>query len=238
MNIPSWGWLREHKWRLLLAGMASLLLISPISEVYDRQDNVITPLVSVVFLSVILGTAERKGTAWVLVALTLAWLIVSIATDGSGLFAGPSLAAPLMFMVLLLAVFILLARWLFRAAHINAEVLCAAICGYLLLGVLWTGFYAAVEKVRALTHHGDAFFSPTTPTLTVSDWLYFSYTTLTTTGYGDILPRGAEVRMLAVLEAMAGLFYNTIVIARFVGLYGLKAPSRETPTREDGISSK
>ena len=63
--------------------------------------------------------------------------------------------------------------------------------------------------------------------MTASDWLYFSYTTLTTTGYGDIIPRGAEVRMLAVMEAMTGLFYNTIVIARFVGLYGLKAREEE-----------
>jgi hypothetical protein len=46
--------------------------------------------------------------------------------------------------------------------------------------------------------------------------------TLTTTGYGDIVPRGSEVRMIAVIEAMVGLFYNTIVIARFVSLYGVR----------------
>jgi voltage-gated potassium channel len=222
MRFSSWTWLREHKWRLLLVGMAALLLISPISEVYDREDNLITPLMAVVFLAVIFGTAERKGTIQLLTTLTLVWLVISFATDGSGLFAGPSLVAPLLFMALLAAIFALLARWLFRAVHINAEVLCAAICGYLLLGVLWTSFYAAVEKVRALTHHHDAFYSAMTSKITVSDWLYFSYTTLTTTGYGDILPRGAEVRMLAVMEAMVGLFYNTIVIARFVGLYGAK----------------
>jgi len=227
MNLSSWTWIREHKWRLLLCGMVLLLVISPISEVYDRQDNIITPLTSVVFLAVIFGTAEKKWTIRLLSALTLIWLVIGVATDGSGLFAGPSLVAPLLFMVLLVAIFILLVRWLFRAAHINMEVLCAAICGYLLLGVLWTGFYAAVEKVRIVTHHADAFVSSTTPKLTVGDWLYFSYTTLTTTGFGDIVPRGAEVRMLAVLEAMVGLFYNIIVIARFVGLYGIKAPGQE-----------
>jgi hypothetical protein len=231
MNLSSWTWLREHKWRLLLCGMISLLMISPISEVYDRQDNIITPLTSVVFLAVILGAAEKKGTIWLLTALTFVWLVIGVLTEGSGLFAGPSLVAPLLFMVLLVAIFILLVRWLFRATHINSEVLCASICGYLLLGVLWAGFYAAVEKVRVLTHHADAFVSTTTPKLAVGDWLYFSYTTLTTTGFGDIVPRGAEVRMLAVLEAMVGLFYNIIVIARFVGLYGLKAQDRETPRK-------
>ncbi len=194
MNVSPWTWIGEHKWRLLLGGMVSLLLISPISEVFDRHDNLITPLMSGIFLAVILGTAEKPWTIRALVALTFAWLVIGFATDGSGLFAGTSLVAPLLFVVLLVAIFILLARWLVRATHINAEVLCAAICGYLLLGVLWTCFYAVMEKVRVLTHHADAFVSTTTSKLSVGDWLYFSYTTLTTTGFGDIVPRGAEAR--------------------------------------------
>lgn len=196
-----------------------LLMISPIPEVYDQQDNVITPLISVIFLAVIFGTARQKLTRWLLAVLTLGWLVISVATDGSGLFAGPSLVAPLLFMVLLVAIFLLLAHWLVRAKHINAEVLCASVCGYLLLGVLWTGFYATAGKVRELLNMPGAFASSP---LSLGDLLYFSYTTLTTTGYGDVAPKGGEVRMLAVLEAMTGVFYNTIVIARFVGLYGFK----------------
>jgi hypothetical protein len=222
MTISSWTWIRGHKWKLLLGGMILLLLISPIPDVYDRQDNAITPLATVIFLAVIFGTAERKLMTWLLVALTLIWFVISVATEGSGLFAGPSLLAPLLFMVLLVAIFLLLARWLVRAVHVNAEVLCAAVCGYLLLGVLWTGFYATAEKARVLLNQPGAFGSATPLPLSLSDLLYFSYTTLTTTGYGDIIPRGAEVRMLAVMEAMVGLFYNTIVIARFVGLYGIR----------------
>ena len=42
MNPSSWIWIRGHKWKLLLGGMVVLLLISPIPEVYDQQDNVIT----------------------------------------------------------------------------------------------------------------------------------------------------------------------------------------------------
>ena len=228
MNGSSGTWLGRHQWRLLLIGVVSLLLISPIPGIYDRQDNLITPLAAVISLAIIFGTVERKWSGWLLATFTLVWLGISIATDGSGLFTGPSLLAPVLFLVLLVTIFILLARWMVRATHINAEVLCAAVCGYLLLGILWTGFYAFVEKLRFLTHHPDAFVSATTPNVAVGDWLYFSYTTLTTTGYGDIVPRGAEVRMLAVLEAMVGLFYNTIVIARFVGLYGLKAQESMT----------
>jgi len=222
MSVSWWTWIRGHKWRLLLFGITSLLLISPISEIYNRQDALITPPIAALFLAIIFATAKRKRTIWWLTGLTVNWFVLSRATTGSGLFAGRSLLAPLLFMVLLMAIFILLARWLVRATHVDTEVICAAICGYLLLGMLWLGLYAAVEKVRLLLHHPSAFVSTTMHEIDLGDLLYFSYTTLTTTGYGDIIPRGREVRMLAVIEAMAGLFYNTIVIARFVGLYGLK----------------
>lgn len=126
MNDVWWAWVRRHQWRLLLLGMAGLLLISPISEIYDRQDNFITPPVTIVFLAVIFGTAERRKTVGWLTALTLVWFVISVATEGSGLFAGPSLLAPLLFMILLMAIFVLLARWLIRASNIDMEVICAA----------------------------------------------------------------------------------------------------------------
>ncbi len=111
-----------------------------------------------------------------------------------------------------------------RAGHINAEVLCAAICGYLLLGIFFAVLYSILVAVRQMWFpgHPAAFISTTSTTFQAGDLLYFSYMTLTTTGYGDIVPRGSEVRMLAVLEAMVGLFYNTIIIARFVSLYGVR----------------
>ena len=228
-NLPRdpspWRWLRRHKWGLLLLVLVILLIISPFADVFDRQDNMITPVMAAVFLAVILGTVEKKRSAIILIVLTLLWLFISVATAGSGLFAGMSLAAPILFMILLLVIFALLVRWMSRAPFIDAEVIFAAICGYVLLGILWTGFYAISAKMRLLIDPSDlrgGFSSPGTAQLAIRDLLYFSYTTLTTTGFGDIVPRGPEVRMLAVVEAMVGVFYNTIVIARFVGLYGIR----------------
>jgi hypothetical protein len=235
MNASSWSSLRGHKWKLLLAGLVLLLLISPIPEVYNQQDNVISPLMAVVFLAVIFGAAERRWTIWLLAAFTLVWLVISIATEGSGIFVGPSVLAPVLFTFLLVAIFVLLARWLVRAIHINAEVLCAAICGYFLLGILWAGFYAIALKMVPQVRPNDPspFLSTTVAKVSVGDLLYFSYTTLTTTGFGDIIPRGPEVRMLAVMEAIVGVFYNTIVIARFVGLYGLNKAPDPRPLAKD-----
>jgi voltage-gated potassium channel len=222
MNILPW--IARHRWRILLLSFIALLVISPVSRIFDQQDNIITPVFTIIVALVILGAAERREMLWLLLALVLVWSAVSIATDGSGLFAGISLLAPALFLFVLAAIFTLVVRWMMRAGHINAEVLCAAICGYLLLGIFWAVLYSILIAVRQMwfPHYPAAFTSTNNDTFEPRDLLYFSYMTLTTTGYGDIVPRGSEVRMFAVLEAMVGLFYNTIVIARFVSLYGVK----------------
>ena len=228
------SWIARHRWRILLLSFTSLLVISPVSRVFDDQDNIITPVFTIIVALVILGAAERREVLWLTLALTLVWSAVGIATDGSGLFAGISLLAPVLFVFVLAAIFILIARWMMRAGHINAEVLCAAICGYLLLGIFWAVLYSILITVRKMwfPHDPAAFTSTNNDTFEPRDLLYFSYMTLTTTGYGDIVPRGSEVRMFAVLEAMVGLFYNTIVIARFVSLYGVKF--RDERRRDSG----
>ncbi len=239
MRSPGFFWMAKHKWLLLLCGIISLLIISPIPEIYDRRDDIITPLVATVLLAVIYGIVENRRVLFALISLIMTWFLISVLTDGSGLFSGTSILAPILFMVILMTIFVLLAQWLIRAVYIDREVLCAAICGYLILGVLWAGLYRAIT----IGNHQALITSDTTKLMPdMSDLLYFSYTTLTTTGFGDILPRDPVVRMLCVMEAVVGTFYNTIIIARFVGLYGV-ASSTSAPIsrsaesvdrREDG----
>ncbi len=121
------------------------------------------------------------------------------------------------------SVFFLLASWMARVTTINAETLCAAVCGYLILGLFWTGIYALVQNV-----HPNAIASSDAKSLEHGDLIYFSYTTLTTTGFGDLIPKSPFARMWTVIEAVAGTFYNAIVIARFVTLYGFKPASVES----------
>ena len=58
--------------------------------------------------------------------------------------------------------------------------------------------------------------------------LYFSFITLSTVGYGDIIPVSQMARMLAIVEAMFGTFYVALLIARLVSLYSFKSPSEGT----------
>jgi voltage-gated potassium channel len=210
-------WVHAHRWSVLLVSLLALLVISPISDVFNRADNVISPLAGVVFFAIAASTGLRRWTRRAMMLLIAVWVVISVCTDGSGLFAGESLVAPVLFLVIMGLVFLLVARWMARISVVNAEALCAALCGYLIVGIFWAGLYALAESVdaHAIVAQGKA-------TMEHGDLLYFSFTTLTTTGFGDLVPKNPTARMWTVLEAVIGTFYNAIVIARLVTLYGFK----------------
>jgi hypothetical protein len=112
-------------------------------------------------------------------------------------------------------------RAVFRARIVDGNILCGAACVYLLFGALWGYSYAMLEVVN---HASFQIVAPSTETgIDLYDepgWLiYFSYTTLTTVGFGDILPANAFARSLAVLEAVVGQIMLVVMLARLVGLH-------------------
>jgi hypothetical protein len=99
---------------------------------------------------------------------------------------------------------------------IDANRLAGAVCVYLLLGVIWAMLYTLVNLLSPGAFAG---FSPSMDRSWDSEWLYFSFVTMTTLGYGDILPVSAIARGLAYLQALAGQFYIAILVAGLVGAY-------------------
>lgn len=98
---------------------------------------------------------------------------------------------------------------------VTEDRIAAAVCGYLLIGILWAGFYAFIDVMMP-----DSFVSLVgTRKGHFYEFLYFSFTTLTTTGYGDIAPASFHARSLANAEQLLGVFYIALLIARLTGLY-------------------
>jgi hypothetical protein len=122
-------------------------------------------------------------------------------------FREPTTLAAIFFLILLLIVRV------FRKGTVSASRLQGAIALYLLLGLFWAHMYVVFNQ-----HRPDAFaYNENTPT-TVAGWTYFSFITLTTVGYGDIIPKAPAARMLAVGEALTGQLYLAVMLARLVAL--------------------
>jgi hypothetical protein len=105
-----------------------------------------------------------------------------------------------------------------RAPSVNTDVLCASISAYLMLGLIWTMAYWLVDQ---LTPGGAFSFNTNAGRQSMNGFnaFYFSFITLSTVGYGDITPLSRIARWLAALEAMTGLLYVAVLIARLVSLY-------------------
>jgi hypothetical protein len=128
---------------------------------------------------------------------------------------GAALAAALALALLLIrATF----RTLFTHARADADALSGAIFGYFLLALLWAELYAGIELAAP-----GAFATPEGRPDGVA-FLYLSLVTLTTLGYGDILPAAPLARIAAGLQAATGTLYVAVLIGRIVGVFNPAAP--------------
>ena len=126
------------------------------------------------------------------------------------------------YVVFLCYISFFIVRFIFETEQISLDMIFAAICLYMYLGLIWTFIYLVTE----VSHPGSFRFPTELPedpegwTQSLrSNFSYFSYVTLATLGYGDVTPLTRFARAWAVLEALAGQFYLAVVIARLVGLF-------------------
>lgn len=134
----------------------------------------------------------------------------------------PDLIAPGIYLVPAILLFVVvtieLLRFILRAPRVDAEVLSAGIATYLVLGLMWGLVYLLTASLvpNAFVLAGDISAGSSFDGFHA---LYFSLVTLSTVGYGDIVPGTPVVRMLAVVESIAGVLYLAVLIARLVTLY-------------------
>ena len=100
--------------------------------------------------------------------------------------------------------------------EMNVNRLVGAICVFLLLGLIWSFAYALLELAAPGSFTGSGLGEGPGDD---SIWLYFSFVTLTTLGYGDISPVSAMARSLASMQAVAGQFYIAVLVAGLVSAY-------------------
>jgi hypothetical protein len=116
--------------------------------------------------------------------------------------------------ILVMITSIVIARRLVRHPAVNASTIAGALCIYLLVGLFFAFLFGFTGEVGQ-----DPFFVATSHATDV-DYLYFSFSTLATVGFGDLVAGTNLGRMLAVTEALFGQMYLVTIVALLVGKFG------------------
>ena len=194
-----------------------LLLTIIISPILD--ENKILAIIFDITLSLILiagcfTVSRYKMTPWIGMALAIPMLLSIWSTQFGlnipllniiGNISGSAYFA-------LISITILV--FIFTTRSVNGEIISAALVVYLLLGVLWGFGYNLIDLLDPGSFNVPDHFIKAEG----SSYMYYSFITLTTVGYGDITPISGMARSLSMLEGIIGQSYMAVLVARLVGM--------------------
>lgn len=133
--------------------------------------------------------------------------------------------AALMVVLYLVTPYVIL-RHLIRRTVVDARTVLGAIAIYLMLGMMFAFSYRSISFMQTST----AFFGGNGPGDN-ADFMFFSFITLTTTGYGDLVPAGNPGQSVAVLEAIVGQLFLVTALAKIVNAWRLPGPKTPPPAQ-------
>jgi voltage-gated potassium channel len=107
---------------------------------------------------------------------------------------------------------------IFRSHRVTLDVLLAAVTAYVLIALSFATLYSLVFQLDARSFRLPEWIEGGAVEAVRTEMVYFSLVTLATLGYGDILPSSPFTQMLAVVEAVIGQFFMTVLVAWLVGL--------------------
>jgi ion channel len=201
---------------LLLSLLALMLLLPFVPQSPAGVAIFLTGVCAVLVTGVLAAgvTHQRRALALGLALSTVACLGAYTLLPVPGL----GLAARLTFLAFHVYITWSLLRTLLDHPTVQRNTLYGAVCTYLLVGVVFATLYAVLEEVHPPALAGSP-GRPGATQLLPADLVFFSFMTLTTVGYGDITPISAEARLVAVFEAVVGVFFLAFLVARLVALY-------------------
>jgi len=207
-------WLSQRRFLILLISLLLIDVLLPILEELDlvRARICLNVLFALILLSSVYAISENKKLG----LITLCLSVVALGTRFAVEFVpeptkGMIVTALLLMVVCLFLISTVILIEVLKPGRVTGEKISAAICVYLLIGFLWAMLFTLVFVLDPQSFAIEG--------ATLSHFIYYSYVTLTTLGYGDIAPLSPVGKSLAYVEAIIGQIYLTVLVARLVGLY-------------------
>lgn len=216
---PGFFWLivgsTQYKMFNFMSSIIVLLILSAILQGHKYGYLVLNTASTIVFILGIYAAGRNTRNVIILIILGLPWFLSEwIFTKSS-----ETIFTSVLFFLFITGTIM---DHILHSEDVSTDTLYGAVCVYLLLGLLWASIYGFLEYVQP----GIIFVknnSDVIDQLTTNDIIYYSYTTLTTLGYGDITSLTAEGRIISVLEAIVGQLFIAFLVARLIAIYTAKA---------------
>ena len=200
----------RKRYTILFYTLLLTLVAAPICAALEFSGDLIELLLAANLLAAVLPVSAGKSRNVLLALMILVWLARTV----TAWLEHPALSA--MTLGIWTVIGLLAAagalRFAMRAASVDAEHLYAALSAYLLAGIFFGLFYWVLEQSWPGTFVFAGDFSRMSA-------MYFSFVTLATLGYGDIVPRSDVARGLAIFEGVGGQLFLAVMVARLVSLY-------------------
>jgi voltage-gated potassium channel len=207
----------RHAFPHLFFALLAFTILAPLSTGSQAQRLVYLGLTLLVLVAGI-------RLSWFVPRTRLATLVLAVpAIVAAALGASEAKSAFEAFLLAFTASFFILmtVRLLDKIVHdtlVTADTLYGAACIYLLIGITWALVYYVISRLEP----GAFYVNATRSADLIGGWpsyVYFSFVTLSTVGYGDITPATQLVRSVVILQVITGVFYVAVLIGRLVDLY-------------------
>jgi Ion channel len=200
----------QRRYRILFYSLLITMVAAPVLSAFEFRGVLIELLLAANLLAAVMPVNAGRSRRFIFVVMFIVWLarpvtawldlpVLSVTTLGIWTVIGLLAAAAAL-------------RFAMRATKVDAEHLYAALSAYLLAGIFFALFYWVLEQVRPGTFATAGNFSR-------MNAIYFSFVTLATLGYGDIVPRSDIARGLVIVEGVGGQLFLAVLVARLVSLY-------------------
>ncbi len=198
----------------LLASLVMLISVAAFVDFHKTYGVVISLLFAAVLITAVRVAAAENRRRMMAYFLAIIWLVISTISVVTRIEFLQVIENLLFIAFCFFCVGVILRR-IVTAKEVDFEVVCDSVSTYLLIAITWAVSYDSIYLLSPESFNS----AEDGAKLTLAHFIYFSLTTITTLGYGDITPVSVPVGIWSTLEAATGVFYMAILVARLVSVY-------------------
>jgi len=212
----------RERYGLLLGAIIVAFAIQGVAEPGKVEEILVAVLLGATLLLALWVADAKPRVMWVAVLIIAALILISIIEAASSSVGGGAtrIANALLVALAPPAIIVGVLRSLRARQAVTLEAVFGVLCVYILLGMFFASVYGTIDRFG-----GNPFFAAD-QTATVANCLYFSFSSLTTAGYGDFTARTNLGHTLSVSEALLGQIYLVTVVSLIVANLGRSRPAK------------